>query len=164
MIARPAPVLRSAAIGLAAGLIASFAMERFQAAATALSGSDDDGEPATERAADAAARIATGADVSDANKPLAGQLVHYAVGAGLGLGYAVIARRRPGVTAGFGGAFGLATAALLDEVAVPAAGFGPPPWKTPAATHAYSLASHLLFGAAVEGARRALDAAWPARA
>jgi putative membrane protein len=164
--ARDTPLWQSAAIGLAAGIVASFAMDRFQALASSLADSDDDdeSEPATQQAADAVVRTTTGQLLAQDNKPAAGQAVHYAIGAGLGLGYALLARRQPAATAGFGTAFGTVVAMVLDDVAVPATGLGPAPWKTPATTHFYSLASHLVFGAVTEATRRALVAATPVRA
>jgi len=142
-----AKLLAGAAAGLVAGIVASFAMDRFQAAVTALSppdtgGSDED--PATVTAAELVA------DVPEADKPLAGQLVHYAVGTGLGLLYGLVAEVKPGITAGYGTAFGTGTAALLDEAAVPAVGLGEAPWKSDVTTHLYGLASHLVFGLAAE--------------
>jgi len=146
-----ARLLAGAAAGLVAGVVASFAMDRFQAAVTALSASDDgDEEPATAKAADKIAVATVGTEVPPADKPLAGQLVHYALGTGLGLLYGLAAEVRPGVTAGYGTAFGTGTAALLDEAAVPAAGLSDAPWKADAATHLYALASHLVFGVVAE--------------
>ena len=146
-----AKLLAGAAAGIVAGVLASFAMDRFQAAVTALSSSSDsDAEPATEQAADAVAEATTGAEVPEPDKPLAGQLVHYLVGTGLGLLYGLAAEVKPGVTAGFGTAFGTGTAALLDEAAVPATGLGEAPWKSDATTHLYALASHLVFGVVAE--------------
>ncbi|WP_434128204.1 DUF1440 domain-containing protein [Novosphingobium fluoreni] len=144
-------------VGLIAGAAASFAMDRLQAAVAALSSSDDedeDSEPATEQAADAIARAATGAEVPDADKPLAGQAVHYAPGLGLGAAYAVAAKFRPAVTTGYGGAFGIAAATLLDEAAVSAVGLGKAPWKADLKTTIYGYASHLVFGGAAELVRR----------
>jgi uncharacterized membrane protein YagU involved in acid resistance len=60
------------------------------------------------------------------------------------------------VTIGRGAAFGAATSALLDEVAVPAAGLSEPPWTTSLATHVYGLASHLVFGLVAEAVRRGI--------
>lgn len=152
---KPRPVLwKGAVAGLAAGVVASFAMDRFQALVAALSSSDEQDEPATEKAADRLAESTTGSPVPDERKPLAGQGVHYALGTALGLAYGAAAEVKPAVTAGGGTAFGLGTAAVLDEAAVPAAGLGEVPWKTPAATHAYTLASHLVFGATAEVTRR----------
>ncbi len=147
-----ARVLRGALAGIVAGVAASFAMDRFQALAGAFS--DDRGgsdvEPATAQAADAIVAHTIGGTVPEADKPLAGQLVHYALGAALGVAYGIAAEFRPGVTAGYGSAFGTATAALLDEGAVPAAGLGAAPWDSPASTHLYGLSSHLVFGATAE--------------
>ncbi len=146
----------AAAAGLVAGLAASFVMDRFQAGVAALSSSDSDAEPATEKAADKVSQAVVGHDVPDDRKPLAGQAVHYALGAGLGVVYAVAAEYRPAVTAGYGTAFALANTALLDEAAVPAVGLGAAPWKTAPSTHLYSVASHVVFGTVTEGVRRLL--------
>lgn len=147
-------LMRGAAAGLVAGFIASFAMDRFQAGVAALSGSGDEGEPATAQAADGIAKAVTGEEIAEPQKPLAGQLVHYALGAGLGVAYGVAAEYRPAVTSGYGTAFGLGTAAVLDEAAVPAVGLGEAPWKSAPTTHLYTLASHLVFGVAAELTRR----------
>jgi len=146
----------AAAAGLVAGLAASFVMDRFQTGVAALSSSDSDAEPATEKAADKVSQAVVGHEVPDDRKPLAGQAVHYALGAGLGVVYAVAAEYRPAVTAGYGTAFALANTALLDEAAVPAVGLGEAPWKTAPSTHLYSVASHMVFGTVTEGVRRLL--------
>ena len=153
-----ARVARGVLAGAVAGLVASFAMDRFQALASAVSNDDGEGEPATEQAADAATKAVTGTELPEADKPIGGQGVHYALGTLLGVAYGVAAEFRPQVTAGFGTAFGTGTALLLDEAAVPAAGLSEAPWKTPASTHLYGLASHLIFGAVAEGVRRTVDA------
>jgi len=59
----------------------------------------------------------------------------------------------------WGSAYGVGNALLFDEAAVPAAGLGQVPWDTPASTHLYTLASHLVFGTAAEGMRRLVRAA-----
>lgn len=135
-------------VGLIAG--ASFAMDRLQAAVAALSSSDDedeDSEPATEQGGD-------GCRGSGRRKPLAGQAVHYAPGLGLGAAYAVAAKFRPAVTTGYGGAFGIAAATLLDEAAVSAVGLGKAPWKADLKTTIYGYASHFVFGGAAGLVRR----------
>lgn len=153
-----ARLLAGAAAGLVAGVVASFAMDRFQAAVTALSSSDSEEEPTTAKAADAVAQAVAGEEVPEPDKPLAGQLVHYALGTGLGLLYGLAAELRPGVTSGYGTAFGTGVAGLLDEAAVPATGLSDPPWQTDASTHLYTLASHLVFGAVAEFTRRQVRA------
>jgi len=145
-------LLRGALAGLVAGAAASFAMDRFQAAFAALSAGDDDeeSEPSTQKAANRVATLLTGQPVVDADKPLAGQAVHYALGIGLGVAYGIAAEFRPAVTAGFGSAFGIATATLIDEAAVPAIGLGEAPWNAGLSSNLYSYASHLVFGGTAE--------------
>ncbi|WP_137898857.1 DUF1440 domain-containing protein [Sphingomonas sp. 2SG] len=157
-LSTPVRITRGIVAGAIAGAVASFAMDRFQAATSSLlpsNGSDD--EPATEQAADAVAKAATGHEVPDAAKPLAGQSVHYALGIGLGIAYGIAAEFRPSVTTGYGTAFGLGTATLLDEAAVPAVGLGDAPWKAPLSTTLYAYASHLVFGGTAEIVRRQVD-------
>lgn len=146
---------KGALAGLAGGLVASFAVDRFQAGLDALGAAPGgDGEPATQQAADKIAALTVGEAVPDERKPAAGQAVHYALGSALGLAYGAFAEVRPEVAAAGGTGFGLGTAALLDEAAVPAAGLGPAPWKTSPNAHLYSVASHLVFGVAAEATRR----------
>lgn len=150
-----AKIARGVVAGAIAGAVASFAMDQFQAAVSALMPSNGDGsEPATEKAADAIAETMTGNGVPDADKPLAGQAIHYVVGIALGAAYGVAAEFRPAITAGYGAAFGLGTATLLDEAAVPAMGLGDAPWNAGVAGNAYSYASHLVFGGVTEVVRR----------
>lgn len=150
-----APLATAAAVGLIAGLIASGVMSAYQAAAASLFGQDQGaGEPATVKAADDASTAATGAPVTQRRRERAGSLVHYATGAALGLLYAMLVFYWPPAAALFGIVFGLAVALVLDDVLVPTFGWGPPPWKTPLNTHLYGLTAHIVFGAALEGARR----------
>lgn len=150
-----AKIRRGALAGLVAGAAASFVMDAFQAAVAALSSEDDaQSEPATQKAADAIARTVTGDAIAPADKPLAGQAIHYALGIGLGVAYGIAAEFRPQVTAGYGTAFGIGTATLLDEAAVPAVGLGATPWDAGPASNLYSYASHLVFGSTTELVRR----------
>lgn len=45
---------------------------------------------------------------------------------------------------------------VADETMVPALGFSRPPGEYPASTHVYAFTSHIVFGLALEGARRAI--------
>lgn len=149
------PLLIAGIAGVVAGVVASAAMEAYQTGAAPLfgqGGSNDD--PSTVKAADSASRLATGTPVTQRRRQRAGRDVHYATGTALGLLYAVVALFWPPVTIAFGAAFGIVVAILLDDFAVPAFGWGPPPWRTPPATHLYSLSAHLVFGVALEGVRR----------
>lgn len=153
MANEPRPFLGLAA-GIAAGLIASAAMAAFQSQAQKLlpdEGGDED--PATLKAADAASEAVMGDPVPEPFRDQAGTAVHYVVGGVLGGIYGVLAEYRPEARSGFGSAYGIATAALLDEAAAPALGLAPAPTDTPAATHAYGAASHLVYGWVLEGVR-----------
>jgi putative membrane protein len=140
--------------GIAAGLVASAAMAAFQAQAQKLlpdQGGDDD--PATVKAADAVSEAVIDNPVPAPYREQAGQAVHYITGAVLGGIYGVLTEYRPEARSGFGSAYGIATAALLDEAAVPALDLGPTPDETPLAEHAYGAASHLVYGWVLEGVR-----------
>lgn len=153
MASEPRPFLGLMA-GIAAGLVASAAMAAFQSQAHKLlpeEGGDDD--PATVKAADAAAEAVTGDPVPEPHREQAGTAVHYIVGGVLGGIYGVLAEYRPEARSGFGSAYGIATAALLDEAAVPAAGLAPAPDESSLASHAYGAASHLVYGWVLEGVR-----------
>ena len=153
----PAP-FRGLAAGIAAGLVASLAMNLFQKAwAKALPppGSGDD--PATVKAAQRASRAATGEYFAKEDKEAAGNAVHYLFGAVLGGAYGLLAEYRPEVTSGYGTLFGLGSA-TFDEAAVPAVGMSGPPTDFSAATHAYALASHVVFGTVTEATRRLVRA------
>lgn len=152
MASGPRPLIGLMA-GVAAGLVAAAAMAAFQARAAQLIDQDGDAEPATVKAADMASEALTGEPVPERHREAAGRAVHYIVGGVLGGIYGVLTEYRPEASAGFGGAYGVATAALLDETAVPALGLGPAPDETPAATHVYGVASHLVFGLVLEGIR-----------
>jgi uncharacterized membrane protein YagU involved in acid resistance len=84
--------------------------------------------------------------------------VHYATGAGAGAVYGLLAEFAPRATFGLGAGYGTAVALGLDEMIVPALGLGKPATETPPSTHAYSLASHLVYGLTLEGVRRIVRA------
>lgn len=147
-------VQRAELAGLAGGLLASFVMERFQALWPSPGGSDDD--PATVKAADAISREVAGRPLPDSAKALAGESVHYAFGAFLGVTYGLSTQLAPRiVTLGSGMGFGVAVALLADDVAVPALKLSKPLTQISLGKHAYGIASHLVFGLATEGVRRA---------
>jgi hypothetical protein len=152
-MAKPRPLVGLMA-GIAAGLVASAAMSAFQSAAQPLLLDDGDEDPATVKAADAVSEAATGSKVPKPYREASGELVHYVVGAVMGGIYGVLTEYRPDASAGFGSAYGIATSTLLDQAAVPALDLGPDADETPAETHIYGVASHLVFGIVLEGVRR----------
>lgn len=150
--------LATALIGVGAGLAASFVMDRFQdiaAPAFGMDGGNDD--PATVKAADTVSEATAGRPVTQKHRAVAGSAVHYALGAAIGGGYALAVRRWPRLAEGYGAPLGLATMLLLDDVVVPAAGWGPWP-QAEVPGNVYGLASHLVFGTTLDAARRAGEA------
>ncbi len=148
----------TALIGVGAGLAASFVMDRFQdlaAPAFGMDGGNDD--PSTVKAADTLSKAVEGRPVTQKHREAAGAAMHYALGAAIGGGYALAVRQWPDLAKGWGVPTGLITMLLLDDVLVPAAGWGPWP-EAEVPGNAYGLASHLVFGVALEGVRRAAGA------
>ena len=149
-------VIEGAAIGAVAGLAASWVMSEFHSAWKSADEADDGDEPNTVKAADAVAEATVGEPVPEAYREPTGKAVHYGFGAFLGALYGAAAELRPATTAGFGTAYGAAVSLVADEMAMSALGFTPPAAQVPASTHLRGFVSHLVFGAALEGARRLL--------
>lgn len=152
--------MRGTASGLAAGLAASWAMDRFQSAVIPLfqpSGPQHgDQTPAPEKAANAVARLVSGRDVGKSDRPAAGSAVHYLVGGLAGAAYGLVAERYRPASKGGGVLFGIASATLIDQIAVPLTGLARPPWQYTLRTHVYAYLSHMVFGLATEAVRRSL--------
>jgi len=164
--------------GLAGGLIASWTMNQFQAAWTRLAensdkphgaqsmqpsdGSKGDGQDAKEqddatvKAAKAISENVLGHELQESEKKPAGAAVHYAFGTASGALYGALAEVAPQVTSAAGLPFGAAFWLVADEVSVPLLGLSKGPAEYPLSTHAYSLASHLVYGATTELSRRAV--------
>jgi putative membrane protein len=157
------PMTRTAAIatdllvGVVAGLAASFAMNQFQslwAKAVPMS----EGPTAAEEAADAMSEEVSGAPVRGSQKRTADSVVHYATGAVIGAVYGLAAGVLPAITLGSGLLFSGAVWLLGDELAVPSLRLGPPPQKTEARQHILGIASHIVFGLALDQVRRRVNA------
>ena len=149
--------------GALAGAAASYVTERFQAewakaedAAGGASPSSGPDDPATVKAADRVAVAVTGSPVPPAHREQASEIVHYTTGAGVGAIYGALTEIAPVLTFGFGAAYGGAVAIGLDDTLVPKLGLGKSAKETPPSEHAYSLASHLVYGLTLEGARRVI--------
>lgn len=157
-------ILKGLLAGVAGGLLASFLMEQFQAAWSATSQAMQSSQrrggrkpdPATVKAANVISEKVTGRKVPKDYKSLAGEAVHYGMGATTAAVYGVLAEVAPIVTVGDGAAFGAGVWALADELAVPAAGLSRPAREIPLTTHLYALASHLVYGWITETVRRAV--------
>lgn len=166
--------------GLAAGLVASWTMNQFQAAWTRLaegfekphgaqSMQPSEGGPpnppqeqpeeqddATVKAAKAISEGIFGHELTKSEKKPAGAAVHYAFGTATGGLYGAMAELAPQVTTGAGIPFGAVFWAVADETAVPLLGLAKGPTGYPLSTHAYALASHLVYGLTAELGRRAV--------
>jgi putative membrane protein len=166
--------------GLFGGLIASWTMNRFQDVWFKLS---ENGSSASERSSDqdradeerqpansnkeeqddttvkAASVISEGLfghELTKDEKKIAGPAVHYALGTAVGGLYGAAAEAMPELATGKGLPFGAAFWLVVDETAVPVLGLSKPPTEYPVSTHAYALASHLVYGLTAELVRRAL--------
>jgi putative membrane protein len=139
-------VLKAALAGAAAGLVASFVMDQFQAlVASKKDQSQSSGEePATEKAAEAVSE-AFGHELTKQEKKKAGPLAHYAMGAASGALYGALTEVAPIAAAGGGSLFGTALWLVADEIAVPKLGLSKPPSAYPASQHGQALASHLVY-------------------
>jgi len=151
------PEIAIAAIaGVVAGLVASAAMNLYQGATASLFGQDKShDDPATVKAADSVSEAVEGRPITR-HRRATGNIVHYATGIALGLFYSVLVWAWPEAAIGFGIAFGIVVAIVLDDLLVPAFGWGRWPWRTNLATHLYGLSAHAVFGAVLEGGRRAI--------
>jgi uncharacterized membrane protein YagU involved in acid resistance len=160
---RPARIWRGAAAGLLGGLIGAGAMSL---ASNVLSGiADPDGAkpPPVEQGDDATVKMAqmlvqglAGRPLPEHTKPLAGHIVHYAFGGGVGVLYGAAAELVPRVTMGFGLAWGVAVWLGAHAVTVPALGLAEPPTRRPLSKEAPEFVLHLLYGSATELLRRLL--------
>ena len=156
----PMPMTRVAAastdliVGIAAGLIASFAMNQFQNAWTYLAEEPEPEETAASKAADALSEQASGAPIKNSNKKTADTLLHYITGALIGATYGVVGGAFPKVLIGRGLLFGAGVWLVADELAVPALRLGPRPTEAKPEEHVLGIASHLVFGAVLDISRR----------
>lgn len=170
-------LLKGTVAGLVGGLVASWAMNQFQAAwSKAAEGFEkphgaqsmqpsgggsvdsphEDQDDATVKAARAISEGVFGHELKESEKKPAGAAVHYAFGSATGGLYGAAAELIPEVTTGLGLPFGVAFWAVADEGAVPLLGLSKGPSEYPLSTHAYALASHLVYGLTTEVTRRAV--------
>ena len=147
--------------GAVAGLAATYVMTKFQSSFSKLAKQDeenqseDQGDPSTVKVADKISTVVRGQHLPDDQKETAGNVVHYGFGTLMGAAYGALAEYAPITRSGFGSAFGSALFVGADEIGVPLAGLSKPPQETPARLHLYAWASHLVYGAALEGTRLA---------
>ncbi|MBA2702718.1 MAG: DUF1440 domain-containing protein [Blastocatellia bacterium] len=151
--------------GVAGGVVASWTMDRFQYWWLSFDGGDEQElqqtpsekhnaeEPATVKTAAVISERVLGHNLTNKEKEIAGPLIHYAVGTTAGAVYGLAAEYQPDVTTLAGIPFGAAFWMLVDEGALPLLGLAQGPTSYPISTHAYALASHLVFGVTAEVVR-----------
>ncbi len=156
-------ILKGLAAGLIGGLVATWVMTQFQNGVSQIaeSMSDDDkkekeegGENATVKTAEAISENVFNHKLKKSEKEKAGNAVHYGFGTTVGAVYGMTAEFVPVAAIGNGLPFGAALFLGADEVAVPALGLSESPTEIPLSTHAYGLASHLVYGLTAEFVRR----------
>jgi putative membrane protein len=113
-------------------------------------------EPATMQAASMIAETVAGETLTERQKQIGGSVLHYAFGAVMGAMYGAAAEKERSTTAGFGLPFGAGVWLAADEAGVAMGGFATHPADYPLSRHVAALASHLVYGATVEGVRRLL--------
>ena len=173
-----ASIWKGMVAGLAGGLVASWTMNQFQAAWTRIAeGSEkshgaqsmqpsegSSGEQGNDTAEQDDATVETakaiskvfGHELQESEKEPAGAAVHYAFGTVTGGLYGALAEVSPQLTTAAGLPFGAAFWLLADEISVPLLGLSKGPTEYPVSTHAYALASHLVYGVTAELSRRAV--------
>lgn len=181
---RNGDVLKGLVAGMVGGLVASWTMNQFQAAWSmaaegfekphgAQSMQPSEGQQtgqgpeqnkanqddATVKAARAVSEGIFGHKLKENEKKPAGALVHYAFGTATGGLYGAAAEFAPEITTAAGLPFGAIFWLVADEIAVPLLGLSKGPTEYPPATHAYALASHLVYGLTAEAVRRTVRSA-----
>ena len=145
-------VAKGALAGLVGGLAGAFVMTQFQALLTAIAEetskskkkSGEAEEPATVKVAQEISETVFDHKLLKKEKELAGEALHYTMGASSGLIYGVVTEMEPLAAVGAGMPFGAAVWLVADDIVVPALGFSKPVTDFPLSTHAYALSSHLV--------------------
>ncbi|MEO7028574.1 MAG: DUF1440 domain-containing protein [Acidobacteriaceae bacterium] len=167
--------------GIAAGIVATLAMDQFQNLLAAAQKAADkqkklaqgetpwtianeqaqqeikqqESEGSTEKVARKLAETA-GVTIPKDRIKTAGQAVHFTFGTLMGVCYSATAEFVPEITTGGGTAFGTLLFLAADEVAVPAFHLSDPPTEQPASSHLQYWAAHIVYGGTLELARNIL--------
>ena len=154
-------ILRGIVAGLVAGAVGAGAMSLVHKGLMAVTSrppsaaaQQERDEDPTVKVADAITRPLRHRPLAEDEKPLAGNLVHYAFGAGVGGLYGGFATVMPRVTVALGLPFGVAVWLGAHVIMVPALGLAPPPTRQPLTKETVELALHLVYGAVTELGRR----------
>jgi hypothetical protein len=121
-------------------------------------GVEDPKDDAAERLANVITYEGFDHRLTEDEKRAAGTAFHYGYGASMGAFYGAAAEMVPAVTTGAGMPYGAAVWLGADEGVVPLLGLSKTPLEYPASIHAFSLASHLVYGLTTEVVRRSMRA------
>ncbi len=156
-------VWRGVLAGLVGGVIAAGAMSLVHKGLTGIGADAKQQKPwpdqpqeedATVKVADRIARWILHRPLSEDQKPLAGNLVHYAFGASVGALYGGVADVVPRVTTATGLPFGVAVWLGAHVITVPALGLAEPPTRRRLSEEGLEFVLHLVYGAVTELVRR----------
>jgi putative membrane protein len=156
-------VIRGVVAGLVGGAIAAGSMGlahkgiagiRAGAGQQQPSPDKDQDEDATVKVAEGIVRWLGNHSIPEGNKPLAGNLVHYAFGASVGALYGGMAAVVPRITTAVGLPFGVAVWLGAHVIMVPTLGLAEPPSRQPASKESVELVMHLVYGVVTELIRR----------
>ncbi len=158
-------------VGLVASWLKAFSEPRLQVVAESVLppspaqkedvGADPSGHPQNMPPAVIVGRAACAlgyAGLTDGQRVSAQRVIHYTLGTGLGVAYSDAAARWPAATRGRGTLAGLAIYAGSHGSVLPALGIQRAPWRLAPAAVAWEVSAHIVFGAALEAARRVLGA------
>lgn len=123
-------------------------------------GADPAGHPENMPPSEVADRLqhaVTGRELTDEQRQQVSGPLHWAMGLGGGLAYALIAARFPAARAGFGSGFGLALFGATHASTLPLAGVQHPPTDLPKAWWIWEGGSHVIYGVTVDTIIRVLD-------
>lgn len=179
-----ANIIKGAAAGIVAGIVAAWGMNQFQALWGKLSegierphgaqslqqgspehgigrklqerGSDEEEDNAAVRAANIVSEDLFNYRLSKSEKEFGGAISHYAMGVMSGAIYGVVAEVLPQASVGYGLGFGAAVWVIADEGIVPALGLSKSTKDYPPSIHLYAFASHLVYGFTTELVRGAV--------
>lgn len=155
-------MLKGALAGAIGSLAGSLVMERFQALWTSVGErlapkeehASGESDPATVRMAERISEAVAHEPLATEAKPAAGEVVHYTMGVTTAATYGLVAELIPAAALGWGLPFGALVWLGADELLLWKVGLAEKPVRYPASSHAYGLASHLVYGLATEVVRR----------
>ncbi|MBV8810609.1 MAG: DUF1440 domain-containing protein [Acidobacteriaceae bacterium] len=148
---------KSVLAGAVAGLAGSFAMSQFHALLPqSTPPTRQNGEDSTVKVASAISHVIFDHDLSGHEEEIAGPLVHYVFGTGVGALYGTVVEYAKPVQAGWGLAFGTAVWLGAHVLIVPALGLSEPITRSSSSAEAAEFAAHLVYGTVVESVRRVL--------